>query len=230
MNALNSIDIGKNKTKHTFHSVERNNVAVMSCVIFVAFVTTVIAGTHFRERRYGNNSTIAGKDHPPLKKIDNDEADKNTEVGSNQRVINEGQSVSKRAVLKKLPSGENAVSYDATEIITASSNRIKFPWEPSLESDEHSSNARESSSVAPLVFVSPSTIAGTNEVMITKNSSSGTKCKDKTFEIKQKTKLPAYTKKQQNIITQHEKEQLSFLSSMTFASGGLRSPSCPCCQ
>lgn len=223
MNGLNSIDIhvGTNKTKHTFHSVERNNVTVTGCVIFVAFVTTVIAGTHFRERRYGKNSTITGKDHQSLKKNDNDEADKNMEEGNNQRIINQGQSDSKRTGLQKLPSEENDVSYDATEIITASSNRIKFPWEPSLESNEHIINARESSFVAPLVFGSPSTIAGTNEVMITKNSSSGTKCKDRTFEIKQKTKF---------IITQHEKEQLSFLSSMTFASGGLRSPSCPCCQ
>jgi len=30
--------------------------------------------------------------------------------------------------------------------------------------------------------------------------------------------------------TANEEQQLHFLSQMTFANGGLRSPSCPCCQ
>lgn len=31
-------------------------------------------------------------------------------------------------------------------------------------------------------------------------------------------------------IAREETEQLQFLASMTFAGGGLRAPSCPCCQ
>jgi hypothetical protein len=45
--------------------------------------------------------------------------------------------------------------------------------------------------------------------------------------------LPNSITKHHPIITNsnaNEEQQLHFLSQMTFANGGLRSPSCPCCQ
>jgi len=37
-------------------------------------------------------------------------------------------------------------------------------------------------------------------------------------------------KRRHNTADKSQKEQLEFLASMTFAGGGLRAPSCPCCR
>ena len=37
-------------------------------------------------------------------------------------------------------------------------------------------------------------------------------------------------RQQQREHQQHQQQQLEFLSTMTFANGGIRAPSCPCCQ
>lgn len=44
------------------------------------------------------------------------------------------------------------------------------------------------------------------------------------------TTPPQQAKHHQKTNTPNTEEQLQFLACMTFANGGLRSPSCPCCQ
>ncbi len=87
-----------------------------------------------------------------------------------------------------------------------SAEAFYFPWEPNYEPHDSGKNYTQEWKTTSLAATSESSKSSPSMAFRSHHGRHKTQAKE-----------------------QSQKEQLEFLASMTFANGGLRSPSCPCC-